>query len=546
MDDWGDPWAETAENTNIKRPPAISNDNVKPSIFGGFEDEAGWGDWETAAPGPWGESQSNTFGTEAREPSEASDTYLNEDTLATETTSPSLGDWQDPPTWNAVHLEEASLGQQLEGPHLGLGGHITEWDGNLRQHSTSEASTIVTNDTHAEILGHHAASDITFSHPVVEDGSSILSSIASSGVSVNYEKPQDSPRTSIDSGIHLKADEEITSSKKSFGVVHAERIIDGYLEKGGIAVPGHEIGNVVVDGEGSTPSSGSGNGLGIDVVIDREHKHAFNDTAVFQADLSLIDSLYPARKGPSTQQPPLDTLISTTSARKAWYRLTRGQTLREFNKGDADDNYIRVAWPDSAIRDFQFPLTRNGALSSENERAQTPKDADAPDVSSVQPGTGSTITQAPDDDEDEEWGDMVGASPTPEIISTPALVPQEVTSAPSSADADNISVQKRRPPDISQPQSRFRGGTSLPDLELSSLRSSSSHPGYYPANSPTATLRCKAQIFTFGDPYEPLEAVAQLEGKPFLKSSALPIIQNISFFISFSSGIRSDEAYRRY
>ncbi|KAF5854237.1 hypothetical protein GGP41_007053 [Bipolaris sorokiniana] len=51
-----------------------------------------------------------------------------------------------------------------------------------------------------------------------------------------------------------------------------------------------------------------------------------------------------------------DTLLTESpqdrsdAAEDAWYRLTRKQTMKEFNSGNSDDSYVRVTWPGSQVR----------------------------------------------------------------------------------------------------------------------------------------------------------------------------------------------------
>ncbi len=48
--------------------------------------------------------------------------------------------------------------------------------------------------------------------------------------------------------------------------------------------------------------------------------------------------------------PEPNAIISSISSRKLWYRLTRKETLREFNTGESDGEYVRVNWDKSNIR----------------------------------------------------------------------------------------------------------------------------------------------------------------------------------------------------
>lgn len=67
-------------------------------------------------------------------------------------------------------------------------------------------------------------------------------------------------------------------------------------------------------------------------------------------DLSLIDQLFPVQakvnKGKEIPFGP----VSSVSARKSWYRVTRRETLRKFESGNDGNSYVRVGWHESATR----------------------------------------------------------------------------------------------------------------------------------------------------------------------------------------------------
>jgi hypothetical protein len=71
---------------------------------------------------------------------------------------------------------------------------------------------------------------------------------------------------------------------------------------------------------------------------------------VFKVDNNLLDELFAQSEETMELDDAPDDPIYSTSARKAWYRLTRKQTMREFNNGNDDDNYIRVTWGISNVR----------------------------------------------------------------------------------------------------------------------------------------------------------------------------------------------------
>ncbi len=72
----------------------------------------------------------------------------------------------------------------------------------------------------------------------------------------------------------------------------------------------------------------------------------------YPIDSDLMNQLFPPTKESSKklEEAPDDPAYSSSATRKAWYRLTRKQTLREYNSGQDYDNYIRVTWKSSTIR----------------------------------------------------------------------------------------------------------------------------------------------------------------------------------------------------
>ncbi|KAL1625668.1 hypothetical protein SLS54_003140 [Diplodia seriata] len=72
--------------------------------------------------------------------------------------------------------------------------------------------------------------------------------------------------------------------------------------------------------------------------------------ADFAPDLSLIDRMFPSTEGNNELQEVDDSPIKPTNARKAWYRLTRTETLHEVQSGKDHDSYVRVGWQGSTVR----------------------------------------------------------------------------------------------------------------------------------------------------------------------------------------------------
>ncbi|RMZ68294.1 glucan 1 4-alpha-glucosidase [Pyrenophora seminiperda CCB06] len=74
------------------------------------------------------------------------------------------------------------------------------------------------------------------------------------------------------------------------------------------------------------------------------------NTRARQSDVALLDELFPPHTAAQELEEAPDDPIYSVSGRKAWYRLTRSETMRESNLGKDDDNYVRVTWMGSQVR----------------------------------------------------------------------------------------------------------------------------------------------------------------------------------------------------
>ncbi|KAL7823947.1 hypothetical protein V8C26DRAFT_9060 [Trichoderma gracile] len=110
------------------------------------------------------------------------------------------------------------------------------------------------------------------------------------------------------------------------------------------------------------PAVGEVNGLGVSAPASllETAKHApsraSNRPGIhFPIDLTLLDDLFPTTP-PITTEPELvpDVVIDDTfasgSERRAWYLISRFGSIRKHDMGD-DDNYVRVTWAGSHIRE---------------------------------------------------------------------------------------------------------------------------------------------------------------------------------------------------
>lgn len=103
-----------------------------------------------------------------------------------------------------------------------------------------------------------------------------------------------------------------------------------------------------VDAEPSSPNNGSNSAQDLSEYVPSSPKPFVK--ADFTPDLSLVGQLFPATGNNKELQEVDDSPIKPTNARKAWYRLTRLETLHEVGSGKDHDNYVRVGWQGSTVR----------------------------------------------------------------------------------------------------------------------------------------------------------------------------------------------------
>ena len=87
-----------------------------------------------------------------------------------------------------------------------------------------------------------------------------------------------------------------------------------------------------------------------------------NTDIQWPVDLSHLDDLFPSTVDHEVEPEPLpDTIIddtfATISERKTWYRISRFGSKRKHDTGN-DENYVRVDWAHSAVRDKSIRIVR--------------------------------------------------------------------------------------------------------------------------------------------------------------------------------------------
>lgn len=378
MDHWGDPWADDADTnahthttSAITTPAKVAEPTLPPSaklspglrpapiVLNGFEDEAGWGGnaWATS-PSPrkvadaetkfggevvrklsWDAQGEGVGGRDAEEGFSAWATASHEEASVDggANAAEHVSSW-DTHTTHDDRVRPASLEHEA-GHEWSRIEEVVEGSRDVENgvSETSDSATTIHADdapaqTNAEVP---AAAELPR-----EDDASTRSSESHSDGSHN-EAVTESPRTSV---------EEERAAAKSAEATH--NVLEG-SEETDLATEQQE--SLEKDVEASSdrpksPSKGSERAMTSDtedVPVDYTHTGPVSN---YVLDSKLLAELFPpVEDSPQAEEPP-DDPVSSTSTRKAWYRITRKQTMREYNTGTVDDNYIRVTWKTSHIK----------------------------------------------------------------------------------------------------------------------------------------------------------------------------------------------------
>lgn len=374
---WGDPWADNAEpdlpeQKKNDASEVTTYEPVKPqtTLFAaGFEDEAGWGEFE----------ESTGFGTVEAEGSGKQESESSagqghgEETgftngLAPETTlrhtngsgilSPGWGDSHalsstpEPlpneyerqnddtseippsPVWESPRSSLSSIpyaSKTLDSKDSTPGTQSVKLDEHVVTGTPPRPGTSSTTET-AVSTDSNAFSEVPTS-PIHHDGSRWERKLSRSDPTDGSNNSLDSIRTSFDEAyVSSKRTEESASYMEQNGhlstadvdslrnTVHADEEHESIQEE----KPRDEVG--------------------------LDHVQAVVKGPRFNASLNLVNKIFQSAILSENHEQANDEVIDSTSTRKAWYRLTRPQTMREFNTGATDDSYVRVSWPKSHIR----------------------------------------------------------------------------------------------------------------------------------------------------------------------------------------------------
>ncbi|USP72819.1 hypothetical protein yc1106_00093 [Curvularia clavata] len=360
MDHWGDPWADSnveqqkspTKNAVISPPPSALA--PAPVLLNGFLDDAGWGneeesfgDWTNstatdATPGPFAETQAPTS------------SRLKNDEIS-----------EDFPRWD-VDERAKDIVEASDGAWAGQKPDSSDLDNGTSD--TSETSTTVPTDVDPD--AHRDTNELpTQLQP--DDTSSARPSTSQSETS-RHAAPDESPRTSLEEEqiIEKHSIEETRSNEGHSSLDKRQGEEEDDVSSSGTDSTEDGYGTSTADTlltEGLQSQNDAAETAACDTKEDvHKPKESRIEPAaspplttttaspprkgVYQLDTSLLDELFPPQKNQAEPDDVPEDPVYSTSARKAWYRLTRKQTMREFNSGNSDDSYIRVTWLSSQIR----------------------------------------------------------------------------------------------------------------------------------------------------------------------------------------------------
>lgn len=377
MDHWGDPWADGTETRTPSKEEFGGKKTIEaPSVLAGFENEAQWGDLEDANDfGGWPGFSPPNLNDNAllKEGSQPKTTYKS-----TSAESRPLEDVQQsppcPPTpHNTSAIKNGELdiyldGDQMAGRKKLETEHFEDWEEHSQITSLGSSPSALESelsDSNTTIRPSAAPSEASMElepSTTLEDDASTRPSTSPSDTSQPEIQPE-SPRTSFEEEhVVLKDTLVITDVPVIKDGLDAEKTTDedddfGDFEQEEVDLT-VEAGAEELEQSLSSPVSAvfPEYKAGPEKVTQAENDIACGEdktthsTVSFQPDLSLVGQLF-SPPAPLDHLPPApDSTISSTSARKVWYRITRRQTMREFNSGNDDDGYVRVTWINSNTR----------------------------------------------------------------------------------------------------------------------------------------------------------------------------------------------------
>ena len=332
MEIWADdPWADNPATPNKEagdEAPAFAKPTA---VLNGFEDEAGWGDFESSEDKRWdADSWAETGGHIRQEaavdlPSSNREIAGQKLEALQEHADDNVGTSRSPlPTTHGVDdAVQLTVENSPSRTRPQIPAVIETSDGEDRKTESNEDEVGV---EPVEERNAHSRHLSTSSEGTTSSGTA---SFKSDRTSIEQGVP-DSRTRQEDNGVLKEADIVVDEPSSATSLRHLDDTEAEHADPSRLDLTSSSASPV-----SSVPTV----------------KTEADNALAFVADLELLKKLFRSqseKKGSST--PPPQDLIDSTSTRKLWYRLSRPQTLRGFLSGDMEDAHVRVSWSNSHIR----------------------------------------------------------------------------------------------------------------------------------------------------------------------------------------------------
>ncbi|KAF2731705.1 hypothetical protein EJ04DRAFT_514373 [Polyplosphaeria fusca] len=355
MENWGDPWADHVDN----QPPPKIDDEVKtpplpvqraPVVLNGFLDDAGWGNagqedgsmaWAPSSVPP--SDHATTSVTRVPDPSTTNDDELPNETGHTLKKQSGMFEWNNEGWGDIEQGHEISLTDVVVSESSESTTTVQPDDAGANESPALDASV---HDDDFSTRPSTSPSDISHNERLVESPRTSFEDerVVGEGRGPSSETKQQDDSQPLDTGAYPSPEATVKKApldEDDFGNFENDHADDSHSECDTASKADSAV-NVRAPAKSETTSGSA--------VAPIARGAPLTTGLAVPLDQSLIDQLFPASKPTADLAEALEDPIHSTSARKAWYRLTRKQTLREFNNGGNDDNYVRINWANSQVR----------------------------------------------------------------------------------------------------------------------------------------------------------------------------------------------------
>ncbi|KAF2084660.1 hypothetical protein K490DRAFT_59459 [Saccharata proteae CBS 121410] len=351
MDDWGDPWADDAEKGG---PETAATGLTGSAVLTGFGDEAHWGaedehaGWSTAAAlskeghveeKSAGLTSTQNAGDEGPGPSEE---VVEEDVRIS---------FEDRPL-DEPHISDAAAEQQLPAVDLDSSdsGTTVEPDHASRTLSNPIASPETTPESVRSGVSTRPSTSLSESSHLEEASESVRTSFEDDhrpdkGLESVGDDVQ-SRDQSADDAAHNTKDEEDDFGDFEDEVLDDEDVVTEDAQGDSFGRDGAD--HVAVSPTSSKTAASPNTNTAVEGQSPKDYM--LGSKVSFIPDVELISGVFSAPDALNGDLEEPGDIISSTSTRKAWYRITRKETMREFESGNDVDNHVRIGWRGSRIR----------------------------------------------------------------------------------------------------------------------------------------------------------------------------------------------------